>query len=50
MADSSGEINETHLQSTSFPEATSVMMRRTHGGGVIGRRSYAALVNVGPDK
>jgi hypothetical protein len=29
----------THLQSTSFPVETSVIMRRTQGGGVMGRRS-----------
>ncbi len=29
----------TYLQSTSFPVETSVIMSRTHGGGVIGRRS-----------
>jgi hypothetical protein len=31
----------THLQSTSFPVAISVITRRTQGGGVMGRRSYS---------
>ncbi len=34
-----GDGSKTYLQSISFPESASRMMRRTQGGGVIGRRS-----------
>lgn len=35
-----GGAEYTHLQSISLPVAASVIMSRTHGGGVMGRRSY----------
>jgi hypothetical protein len=36
----------TDLQSISLPEATSVMTKRTQGGGVMGRRSCIQLVRI----
>jgi hypothetical protein len=39
----------TYLQSTSFPVVTSVMINRTQGGGVIGRRSYQVVSRVASD-
>jgi hypothetical protein len=33
------EQQDTYLTSHSFPVLTSVIINRTHGGGVIGRRS-----------
>lgn len=41
---------QTYLQSTSFPETTSVIIKCTQGGGVMGRRSYTALENVNARK
>lgn len=35
----------TYLQSISRPVAASVMMSRTHGGGVIGLRSYGGRIS-----
>lgn len=41
-----GESKETYLQSTSFPETISVIIKRTQGGGVMGRRSCIVLTCV----